>query len=86
MRRNYFSGTRYVDEVPFFMLWEYNKDATKTFFVIDDAYLTPLCQYVQLPFLQIMDRIKHLGLMLKVLCQLLVCVTYWVHLPDLPSV
>ena len=45
----------------------FNEDATKDFFVIDDTYLTPLSQHVQLPFIQHMDRIKHVSFMMKVL-------------------
>ena len=33
-------------------------------FVIDDACLTPLFQSMQIPFLEHMDRIKHVGLIL----------------------
>ena len=47
MCRNYFTCTRYVDGVPFFILWDSNEDATKNNFVIDDAYLTPLCLLIQ---------------------------------------
>ena len=43
-------------------------------FVTDDAYLTPLCQNVQFPFIQYIGRIKHVGLIMKVLYQLSVCV------------
>ena len=31
MCRNYFPCTRYVDEVPFLLLWDSNEDTTKTF-------------------------------------------------------
>ena len=37
----------------------------KKAFVIYDACLTPLCQHVQLLFVQHMDRIKHVALILK---------------------
>ena len=56
------------------MLWDSNEDATKTLFFIDDTYVTPLCQHVQLPFVQHMDRIKDVALIMKFLFQFPVCV------------
>ena len=52
----------------------------------DDKCLTPLCQHVQLPFVQHMERIKHAGLIMNILFQFPVCVAYLDHLPDLQSV
>ena len=46
----------------------------ENFFVIVDAYLMSLCQYVQFPFVQHTYRIKDVGLILKVFFQLLVFV------------
>ena len=43
-----------------------NEDTLKLFFVIDDAYLTPLCQRVQSIFVQHKDKIERVGLILKV--------------------
>ena len=47
--------------------------------MIDDTCLTPFCKYVQLPFIQHMYIIKHVGLILKVLYQLPVCVALLVY-------
>ena len=57
-----------------------------TISVIDDKCLTPLCKNVQLPFVQHTERIKHVGLILDVLCQFPVCVAYVFYRTDLPSV
>ena len=54
--------------------------------VIDDTCLTPLFQHVQFPLVKHTDRIKHVGLILKVLFQLTFCVALLVHPPGLPSV
>ena len=67
------------------MLWDSNKYTTKTV-VIADSYLTPLCQHMKLPVVQHADRIKRVDFILKVLCQLPVCVMQFVHHPDLPCV
>ena len=52
----------------------------------DDACLTPLYQCVQLPFVQHMDIIRHVGLIQKVSYQLPVCAENLVHHPGLPSI
>ena len=46
-------------------------------FLTDGTYLTPLCQHVQLPFIQYTDEIKHVSLILKVLYQLTVFWCRW---------
>ena len=55
-------------------------------FLIDGACLTPLCQHIQLCFVQHMHRLKHVGLIQKDLGQLPVFVAKLVHRPGLPSV
>ena len=62
--------------------WRY----PKTLFLSDDAYLTLLCQHVQLSFVKHMGKIKHVVLMLNVSYQLPVFLAWLVHHPDLPSV
>ena len=55
-------------------------------FVFDEACLTLLCQHVRFPFIQHINRIKHVCLILKVLLQLKFCVALLVHCTGLQSV
>ena len=43
-------------------------------FLTNDTCLTHLCKHVKLTFVQHMDRIKHVGFILKVLYQFPFCV------------
>ena len=54
--------TRYL-----FYVVVFQRRCHENIFVIDDACFMPLCQHVQFRFIQHMDIIKHVGLMLKVL-------------------
>ena len=85
MWRKYFPCTKYIYEIPFFMLCNYNKD-TRIFFVIAAAYVTPLFQHVKLPFVHHIDKIKHVVLILNSLCQLPVFVALFVYHPYSPIV
>ena len=68
------------------MLWISKEDTTKPFLMIDGTCLTPLCRHFYLPFVQHMDRINHVCLMLKSLFQLPFYVVWLVHRPYLPIV
>ena len=85
IRINYLPCTRCLDELPFLMLWNCNKDTPKPFWT-DDKCLTLLCQHVQLRFVKHMDRIKYVGLILNVLYHFPFCMACLVHHPDLPTV
>ena len=83
--RNYLLCTRYIYEVQFLMLWWSNEDTTEYFFIDDvcfNAYVPPCV----VAFCKSTDRIKYVGLILKVLCRFPIRVAYLVHCPDLQSV
>ena len=75
----------YVDEVPFLMLKNSNEDIM-IFLMADDAYLTSLCQHVQLPFVQDMDKRQTCVFYNEGLVLFASFVVWLVHHPDLPCV